>query len=53
MNLELPFDPIAPSELDELLAAIDRELDALFLDDVQQTVEALRSERDAGAEAAA
>ncbi len=43
MNLELPFpDPPTP-ELDEYLARIDRELDALFLDEVAVGVERLRA----------
>jgi hypothetical protein len=51
MNLVLPFDELAPSELDAFLAEIDRELDALFLDEVDGTLEVLRGER--GADAAA
>lgn len=39
MNLELPFDEVGPSELDEYLARIDRELDALFLDAVSGALE--------------
>lgn len=44
MNLDLPFDQLPPSELDEYLAQIDRELDALFLDDVAETLKVLRAE---------
>ncbi len=44
MNLELPFSEPATPELDEHLARIDRELDALFLDDVEGTIERLRAE---------
>ena len=51
MNLDLPFDAPAPAELDAQLARIDREVDALFLDDVQATLAAPRAE--APAEAAA
>lgn len=53
MNLELPFAVETSPELDEYLAAVDRALDALFLDDVQETVETLREARTAGAEPAA
>lgn len=35
MNLTLPFDEV---ELDEYLARIDQELDALFLDDVAEAM---------------
>jgi hypothetical protein len=45
INLELPFDQIAPSELDAYLAEIDRELDALFLEEVGGTLELLQGER--------
>ncbi len=44
MNLLLPFDEVAPCVLDEYLARIDRELDALFLDDVQANLEQLRGD---------
>jgi hypothetical protein len=46
VSLELPFvaDP-EPSALDEYLAAIDRELDALFLDEVDGVVQRLLAER--------
>jgi hypothetical protein len=43
-DLALPFD-VPASELDAYLAEIDRELDALFLFDVEGTVERLRAER--------
>ncbi len=49
MNLVLPFDELAPSELDAYLARIDHELDALFLDEVEATVERLRAERPSAA----
>jgi hypothetical protein len=39
VNLELPFDDAGSPELDEYLARIDRELDALFLDAVAGTLE--------------
>ena len=44
VNLLLPFDEVAPCVLDEYLAHIDRELDALFLDDVQANLEQLRGD---------
>lgn len=47
MNLELPFDELPPSELDAYLAQIDRELDALFLDEVGANLDQLRSTRPA------
>jgi hypothetical protein len=50
-ELTLPFE-VAPSELDAYLAEIDRELDALFLCEVEGTVERLRAERAEGAPAA-
>jgi len=43
VNLELPFDELPDAALDALLERIDRELDALFLDDVQETIEAIRA----------
>ena len=52
MNLELPFNDLQPSELDPYLARIDQELDALFLEEVEGTLERLRAERPA-ADAAA
>lgn len=45
MNLELPFGEIEPSALDECLAEMDRNLDALFLDAVGGELERLRIER--------
>jgi hypothetical protein len=39
VNLELPFDEPAASELDEAFARIDRELDALFLEAVAGALE--------------
>lgn len=45
MNLELPFMQADTSELDEYLARVDRDLDALFLDDVAGTLEQLRDDR--------
>ena len=44
MNLELPFEEVPASELDEYLARIDRELDALFLDEALQSLERARAE---------
>lgn len=46
MNLDLPFADPDPSELDEYLAAIDRELDTLFLDEVDGVMQRLRLDRD-------
>ena len=54
MNLELPFvTDNEPSPLDEYLAEIDRELDALFLDEVDGVLEQLRAERSDAADGAA
>jgi hypothetical protein len=53
MNLEFPF--VTDSEhsaLDEYLARIDRELDDLFLDEVDGVVQQLRAERRDDAEGA-
>ena len=52
MNLELPFDELPDADLDALLERIDRELDALFLDDVQETIEAIRATPASPADAA-
>ncbi len=46
MNLELPFPDAEDSALDEYLAAIDEELDALFLDEVDGALRRLRTEQD-------
>jgi hypothetical protein len=45
VNLELPFRFVDPSELDEHLARIDAELDALFLREVESAVEVLAASR--------
>lgn len=42
MNLELPLVETDCSPLDEHLAAIDRELDALFLDELEGVLQRLR-----------
>ena len=47
MNLELPFPDADASALDEYLAAIDEELDALFLDEVDGVLRRIRAEKDA------
>lgn len=47
MTLDLPFPDADGSALDEYLAAIDRELDALFLDEVDGVMQRLRFDRDA------
>ncbi len=39
MNLDLPFPDFAPDELDALLAKIDGELDALFLEAVSESLQ--------------
>ncbi len=44
MNLELPFSDVSDTELDAYLARIDEELDALFLDEVKGSLEALLAE---------
>lgn len=46
MNLELPFPDAEPSALDDYVAAIDEELDAAFLDEVDGVLRRLRAERD-------
>lgn len=46
MNLEFPFAADAASALDEQLAEIDRALDALFLDELEEEVERIRAARD-------
>jgi hypothetical protein len=53
VNLELPFDEPEPSELDEVLARIDRELDVLFLEAVSGALERRRAEPPASDPAAA
>jgi hypothetical protein len=44
VNLELPFSDVCDTELDAYLARIDEQLDALFLDEVKGTLEALLAE---------
>lgn len=46
MNLDLPFDDTDPAELDAHLTKIDRELDALFLNEIEGELERLRQERE-------
>ncbi len=53
VNLDLPFDETDPAVVDELLAEIDRTLDALFLDAVGGELERLRLERLEGRDDAA
>ena len=48
----MPFNDLQPSELDPYLARIDQELDTLFLEEVEGTLERLRTEHPA-ADAAA
>ena len=45
MNLELPLPEPDASQLDEGLARIDRNLDPLFLAEVEGTLARLRGER--------
>jgi len=52
VNLDLPFVEPECSVLDEYLSAIDRELDALFLDEVDGVVKQLRFDREAVADPA-
>jgi hypothetical protein len=47
VNLELPFPEPEDSLLDEHLAAIDRELDVLFLAEVDGALRRIRAEREA------
>ncbi|HET8540433.1 MAG TPA: hypothetical protein VFL83_11230 [Anaeromyxobacter sp.] len=53
MNLELPFTETDEAALDEYLAAIDEELDALFLDEVNGVLQRIRAERDVAPDTAA
>ncbi len=53
MNLELPFPDADSSELDDYLAAIDEELDALFLDEVDGVLRRIRAEKDVKPDVAA
>lgn len=53
MNLELPPTEPDASALDEYLAVIDRELDALFLEEVDGVMKRIRFERDAKPDTAA
>jgi hypothetical protein len=45
VNLELPLRELDPSKLDEGLARMDRDLERLFLDEVEGTLARLRAER--------
>ena len=47
MNLELPFEQVPASELDELFAAIDAAVDVLFLGAVSGAAEPTRAPADA------
>lgn len=53
MNLELPFADADASPLDDCFSAIDRELDAAFLDEVDAALRHPREERDEAADPAA
>ncbi len=46
MNLELPFPKSDPAALDEVLEAIDEELDTLFLDELDGVLRRIRVEKD-------
>ncbi len=53
MNLDLPFPEADSSELDDYLAAIDVELDALFLEEVDGVLRRIRAEKDVKPDVAA
>jgi hypothetical protein len=53
VNLDLPFPDAEPSALDEYVAAIDEELDALFLDEVDGVLRRIRTEGDVKPDVAA
>lgn len=53
MNLDLPFPDTDDEALDAYLAGIDRELDALFLDEVDGVLRRLSAERDVAPDNAA
>ncbi len=53
MNLELPLAEPESSALDEYLADIDRELDALFLDEIDGVLQRIWADRDAKPDVAA
>ena len=46
MKLDLPFRDAEASPLDEYLAGIDEELDALFLDEVDGVLRRISAERE-------
>lgn len=46
MNLELPFPEADSAALDDYLEAIDEELDARFLDEVDGVLRRIRAEKD-------
>ena len=53
MNLDLPLPVADDTALDDYLAGIDRELDALFLDEVDGVLRRLTAERDVAPDTAA
>ena len=53
MNLELPFADPEASPIDDCFAAIDENLDALFLDEVDGALRRIREEREGEADPAA
>ncbi len=53
MNLDLPFPDADSTALDEALDAIDQELDALFLDEVDGVLRRIRAEKDVKPDVAA
>jgi hypothetical protein len=46
VNLDLPFPQSDPAALDEVLEAIDAELDVLFLDEIDGVLRRVRAEKD-------
>ena len=53
MKLDLPFRDAETSPLDEYLAGIDEELDALFLDEVNGVLRRISAEPDVPPDTAA
>jgi hypothetical protein len=49
VNLDLPFAEVDSAALDERFAEVDKELDALFLEEVAVTLIRLDAERDVAA----
>jgi hypothetical protein len=53
VNLELPFPEADTTALDAYVDAIDEELDALFLDEVDGVLRRIRAEKDVKPDVAA